>query len=410
MPDQKREVSLPQGQQPFVHPGVPNAAQDQAAAFAAARAARQSKSALPKTTTPVAGGQAPPIPHLAGAPQQPGMTMAQHAVAERQVAAQPVPGQQPTSVGFVQPAPAAMQAGPNIATASPAQLGILPADELPQAATEDPMFQHGTGSMFAASQPHLAQKYGVIRRGQHIPPQQLLQPKPGQQAQLRPETVRDLEELTNLQNRQVQSAQPTMPSSEGGAAAGNVGAPEEKPMTAEERAELRKSIEDLDNFDFDKLRQQAMVNPINNLEQRKIIEERLEPMDVGDMVTQGYVIQKVPIIPGKFFAEYKTTDGETDLAIKRLIMEESNSIEMSDRYFMDKFGIMSLAAALHKVNNKPLGDVVDSEGNFNDDLFLAKFRKVVKLPMPMLASLGTNAQWFDERVRQLFVAEKLGNG
>ena len=149
---------------------------------------------------------------------------------------------------------------------------------------------------------------------------------------------------------------------------------------------------------------------LNNSEQRDIIEGRLTEMDVGDLLTQGYITQKVTIIPGKFEIEFKALEGETDLALKRLIMEDSASVDVSDRYFLDKFGLMSLAAVLHKVNDKAFGDYMDEHGNFDDDKFRAKFKRVLKLPMPMLASLGANAMWFDVRVRKLFVAEKLGNG
>lgn len=397
------------GRMPFVHPGAPQRAVDQAAVFSAAKQARRSANPLPKTNTPVAGGPAPQIPHLAGAPQHDGMTMAQHAAAER---GQPVPGQvqpQPQG-GFVEPA----VVGQNQIPPGPAQLGILPTDELPKEASQDPEFISGTGSMFAASQPKLAMKYGVIRRGRHVPPQQLQ----GQQqpTQLRPETLNDLQELAALQKRQEQQAvgadasEPT----EMGEASGTVGttpvgagAPA---LSEEEKGELKEALSNLDDFDFDRWRQSQVRDILNNEEQRQIIEARLQPMSVEDLVVQGYCIQKVPIIPGRFWVEFKTLEGETDLALKRLIMEDSASVEVSERYYYDKFGLMSVTAVVHKINDRPYGDFVDAEGNFDDELFRKKFKKILKLPAPMLSSLGVNAFWFDMRVRQLFVAEKLGNG
>ena len=405
MTDSKKEVSLPQGApSPYIHPGAPQHAVDQAAVFEAAKNARRIANSPPKTDTPVAGGRPPPIPHLAGSPQHGGMTMAQHAMSERRVA--PEAALAPQSVGFVQPAERSV--GPNQVPSSPAQMGILPTDELPKEATEDPAFIKGTGSMFAASQPNLAMKYGVIRKGKHVAPQAIGQRT--QPSKLSAESIRDLEELQRLERNQG-GVVPEPPSSEMGMAAGSVGVPPaNKVLSEEDKSEIKEAVKSLDEFDFDRWRQSMMRDVINNEGQKSLIESRLTEMDVGDLVTQGYIIQRVPIIPGKFIVDFKTCDGEADLAIKRIIMEDSASVDVSDRYFLDKFGLMSLAAVIHKINDRPFGDFVNEHGDFDDDKFRAKFRKVVKLPMPMLASLGANALWFDVRVRKLFVAEKLGNG
>jgi hypothetical protein len=335
--------------------------------------------------------------------------MAQQAAAERTPHQQYGVPQQPQ--GFVEPpTPGSMGMGSNQAPPSPAQLGILPMDELPKEAQQDLNFIQGQGSMFAANQPQLALKYGIIRRGKHIPPQQLLEGSPTAtgQRRLSEKTVHDLEELAALQKRQERSVAPqeTVPS-EMGVAAGNVGVPA---LTDEDKRDIEKTVQNLDEFDFDRWRQSMMKDLLNNESQKKIVESRLSALDIGDLVTQGYLIQRVDIIPGKFWVHFKMLDGETDLALKRLIMEDSQSIEVSDRYFLDKFGLMSIAAVLHKVNDKPYEDFMDGNGDFDDEKFKRKFRRVLKLPMPMLASLGANALWFDIRVRKLFVAESLGNG
>jgi hypothetical protein len=102
--------------------------------------------------------------------------------------------------------------------------------------------------------------------------------------------------------------------------------------------------------------------------------------------------------------------GEEDLAVKRLIMSESRSVEVSDRYLLDKFALMALAVGLKEINGKPMGEHVGEEGSFDDDKFWKKFRRVLKLPLHMLASIGVHHFWFEARVRKLFVAEKVGNG
>jgi hypothetical protein len=226
--------------------------------------------------------------------------------------------------------------------------------------------------------------------------------------------VKDLETLQQLEAAQRDETPVEEQPSELGAAAGKVGNlpgdTSEKPLSPKERAELQKAVDGMDEFEFDSFRQSMMKDLLNNPGQRKLIEERLQPMDVGDLITQGFVLQKVPIIPGKFEVTFRSVDGETDLAIKRLIMEDSKSLEVSERYYLDKFSLMSMAALLYAINKKVFPDHLNAQGEFDDKLFRAKFRVVVKQPFHMLASIGVNAMWFEERVRKLFVMEKVGNG
>jgi len=404
---------MPNGapERPYVDERVPRGALTPAEAYAAGMAARKAGK-LPKVNTPVAGGPGPSIPRLDGVPSQPGMTMQQHA----QMARAAEQAQLPTPAeggSFVEPPPSA---SPVRKTAP--QLGLLPLDVLPEQAREDPEFREGHASMFAVNQPNLAMKYGVVRNGQVLTPQQLANPR-GESRKLRPETINDLKKIQELQkardNVPLPEGSPSEEISDAAKAAatvGNVpGDASEKPLTPGERKEVEKTLSRLDEFQFDAWRQAMMKDILNNPEQQKIIEERLETMDVGDMITNGFIIQRVPVLPNKFEVSFKTTDGETDLALKRLIMEDANTIgELTDRYYLDRFALMSVAASLYAINNKVFPEHRDAKGDFNDDLFRKKFNLVLKLPFHMLASIGLNAMWFEQRVRGLFKAEKLSNG
>jgi hypothetical protein len=302
-------------------------------------------------------------------------------------------------------------------SSSPSSLGILPGDTLPEQARSDPAFIEGHGSMFAAAQPNLASKYGVVRRGQLIPPQALRQ---GQPAQLRPETIRDLETLKELQAKTNVNGLPETDSEAeravddtvAGAAgrAGNVtGDTSNKPITDQEREKLNKTVEGMDEFDFDTFRQMMMKDLINNPKQKDVIEKKLSPLSIDDLIMHNRSTQKVPIVAG-FTPEFQSLTAEEDLALKRLIMQESKTVEVNDRYLLDKLSIMSIAVGLKNINGKPLGDHLDNDGNFDDAKFWLKFNRVMKLPLQMIASIGVNIFWFEQRVRKLFVAEKVGNG
>lgn len=360
---------LPAG--PYIAPGVKDPR-----ALAYGREIAERQKARP--------GSGVSIPLLSGEARA-GMTMADQAAA----------GHQPQPGSIFEPA----------SPTRPPQ-NLLPQDLLPEEATRDPAYREGGGARYATSQPALAYKYGVIRNGQRLAPQQLMTGKPG----LKPETVEGLKALGDFNRATDARVEAEAAAGSAGAAArlsSPSGDPDPKPA---EREEVEKALKQLDDFDFNKFREAMMKDIINNEDQRKIIEERLTPLQLDDLLVNNFVTQVVPIVPEKFEPEFQDMSGETDLALKRLIMEESKSLEINSRYFLDKFSLMSVVAGVRSINRNPLPDFRDREGNFDDKLFWAKFNRVMKFNFHMLASLGVNFFWFDIRVRKLFVADRLKNG
>jgi hypothetical protein len=421
------ETVLPNGGPVYVDPNIDPARLSGAAAYAAGIMAR--RGGLPKADMPLQQ-ERPPIPVLSGGPQPGagGQTMADFARAER--------GQGPRDPLMAQVFPQAQGASiieesapmPSPGRTAPAQrhtaasLGLAPADTLPDAARSDPSFQHGYGSEFASNQPHLAAKYGVVRNGQLIPPQRL----GGSlgRSTLSPQTVEDLARLKQLQE---QGTAPGLDESEeagrkvveggvGGSAArvgGVSSGPPVKPKeeTEESRNEvLKRAIDQMDAFEFNQWRQLTMRQILHSEEERAIIEGRLRPLDLGDLLKDGVIRQRVPIIPGKYEITLQSYDGQIELALKRLVMSEARSVDVGEQYLLDKHSFMSLAVGLHKINDKPYPDIFDKEGVFSDELFFKKFNQVMRLPIHMLASIGVNQMWFEMRVRKLYSASAVGNG
>jgi hypothetical protein len=294
------------------------------------------------------------------------------------------------------------------------QNGFFPTDMLPDAARQDPHYREGHGSMYAVNQPSLAHKYGVIRNGQMVPPQMLQTGRPA----LRRETVEGLKAVEDF-NRQRQAAESPIRGSEAGAEkAATEGTSGEVAKLADpsadptarpvEKDEVDKAINNMDDFDFDSFRDLVMKDILNNAEQKEIVESRLEPLDLSEIIDNGTVKQKIPIVPGKYEITLQSVTGDEELAMKRLIVVEKGKVEAPDRYLLDKFRMMMAALGLYAVNKRVLPDHRNKNGDFDEDAFWKKFNIVMKLPFHMLASIATHYYYFDIRVRSLFKAIKNG--
>lgn len=400
-PQQPEPTTAPVG--PYVDPRVAQKPLHPAAA------AYQQQLKARMSAEPRGGGPPPPIPRL-DQPHQDGMTMADQAAAARRAAEMTAPPVQGT---IFTPELAAER----IAGAMPMapQKGITNQDILPERARQDEAFREGHGSMYAVNQPNLAYKYGVIRNGKYVPPQELEQGRPG----LKSETVKSLEHVMEF-NKQRQAAErgdaAAEKAAEEGLAAGTAkianpsGEGDAKPVSDEQRSDVEKALRGMDEFDFNTFREIMMKDLVNNEEQRKIVEERLAPLDLSELLMNGRVQQRVPIIPNKYEPSFQSFTGEDELALRRLLMQERDGLKAPDRYLMDKFQLMTLALGIVRINQTVFPGHTNSKGEFDDDLFWQKFTKILKLPFHMLASMGVHYYWFDVRVRKLFVAERLKNG
>jgi hypothetical protein len=357
-------------ERPYVDPGVTDPEVLRYAAHAADR-----------YRAPVAGGPPIAVPRL-DTEAVPGLTMADQAALARGAGALPE---------------------------TPPPPALLPHDLLPDIARSDPEYREGAGSRYASAQPELARRYGVLRGGRHVPPAELDQPRPG----LRPETLAGLRSLAISQEdaraREAAQGDEARAAAERGpaAAAARVGEP---PAPARATAGVQAAVEKLDDFDLHTLKSMMMKDLLNNDEQRNVIEARLEPLSLDDLLVRGFVTQVVPIVPGKFEPELQSMSADEDLELKRLIVEQTKSLDVGDRYVLDLFSLMTVAAGLRAVNKKPLPDHRDADGKFDKEAFFRKFALVRRMNLHMLASIGINYFWFDVRVRRLFVAEALGNG
>jgi len=388
-------ASLPEGGGPVTSP--------RAAAYAA-------HVGVKKYVAPVGGVPSVPIPPL-DAPYTRGQTMAEQAQSGRA----PSGGApyQPGSIfaaaqganPFTQPGAAGRPPG--------AQTQILPTDLLPEEARRDPNFREGPGSMYAMSQPHLVNTYGVSRNGTPIPPAAF---RAGGRGGPSPETLEAVAKLnrdfannasTAAQRAEDADLEKEVAGGPVGAARAAAGAGRADPKLEKE---LKSRLESMDKLDLHRLQEMGVVDLLNNDEQKTLIEERCSPITLDEYVMNGFVRQRVPIVPGVFEVTFQSMALEDELTLKNLIAKEANALELSDRYLVDKYGYMGLAVGLHMIHSAgkdiPFPSHLNNEGTFDEQLFWKKFDRVLRLPFHLAASLAINFFWFEVRVRRLPRASK----
>lgn len=253
---------------------------------------------------------------------------------------------------------------------------------LPPEATKDPQFVPGVGSMYAANQPALRNRGGQQERTMT----------------LSEETVAGLEALKKFQDEAAKT--------------------QEKVAVAEgekDKAAIKdtgpavpfKDQPDLSGL-LEQIRaEQERLGDDRIAKLRKEIEARLVPMSVEKLIEEGEARQDVPIVRDKLIVTYRTLSGEEDLSIKR----ELYGVVGGDNYLVDLLGMMQMTAGLHAINGRPLPTHLDDKRRWNKDLFYAKLDIVKSYAIQMLAIIGLNFTWFDQRTRELFIdLEPLKNG
>lgn len=248
-----------------------------------------------------------------------------------------------------------------------------PFNTLPPEAINHPQFVQGMGSMIAANQPHVASDLN--------------------KASLSKETVEGLEALADFRKKaeatQRQEAEKA--------------AEDAKKVEDAIAAEGNRQIKELREFVGDETQWNLLFNPTR----KKEIENRLLPLDVTDLILRGEIKQTVPIIPTKLVLVLRTSSGEEDLGLKRMMFGETGG----DRYLIDRFALMNVAISVVSINGSELPSHTDANGKFSESNFLKKFELLMKYPMQLLADIGIQCAWFDERVKRLLInqTEELKN-
>jgi hypothetical protein len=183
-------------------------------------------------------------------------------------------------------------------------------------------------------------------------------------------------------------------------------AEEEASEKKAEKPEKLETEELLKLFDFDRRSEAEKI--YDNEERRKRIEERCEPMDLGDLIELNELRQRIPIVPGKFEVTFRSVTGYESQFIKKYLARDM-SIQ-SEAYYNEKISLCTLACAITALNNSPIVHHLDVNGEVDEEIFEKKLKLLLRKPIYILADMGVNYDWFDKRARQLTTRDHLGNG
>jgi hypothetical protein len=265
------------------------------------------------------------------------------------------------------------------ARSSAAAAKILTPEEQAALASEGKL-RAGVGSAYAANQPNVNQKDG---RQMQTPQnnQEFVNPPRPEGAGLRKETVDQLIGINEAAKAEAKENGDDVPLKK----------------AAEE-------IEDLtDGWITDEFGNRVR-SIVNNKARREAIEKRCSPMDIADLITTGEIRQRVPIVPGVFEPTYRSTGGNEDLFVKRLLSKATGS----EQYLFDLYALMNLATSLYAINNKIMpSHLHPSTGEPDEKAFEAKMAMISKMPLALLTDLSTNYVWFGRRVQKLLVIDDI---
>lgn len=258
-------------------------------------------------------------------------------------------------------------------TVRAAQRVLSPTEQ--QQLAEQGRFISGVGSAYAANQPnvHMSGQLPTDTEGNERPIDPRVAPRPPGSG-LRQDTIQHLEAV---------------------AAANSSNDTELNKIKEEIEAEE-------DSFEENEFGERVR-SLLSNKKRKDLIEARCPSISFEDLLMNGFVTQKVPIIPGKFEPVFRSLYGEENEEILRLM----GSIRGPNQYILDVLTLFNLTAGLYGIGTKVLPNHIDSKGDFNEEMFRAKHKVVRKMALPILADLSVNFRWFTKRVQKLTVIDEI---
>jgi hypothetical protein len=161
---------------------------------------------------------------------------------------------------------------------------------------------------------------------------------------------------------------------------------------------------------------------------RRAVENRCNPVDIGQYLMNGIITQMVPIIPAGdshkgLTVVYRTVSDAIEVFVDKALSEEASKIrtlrgddnksvdvEMSKREYQRRSSEWALAAYIHSYQGQKWPNPLKETGDVNEDAMHQRLANVRQIPSQLFAVVSTNLGWFLERVDKEINVAALGNG
>jgi len=161
-------------------------------------------------------------------------------------------------------------------------------------------------------------------------------------------------------------------------------------------------------FDFDSI--MRAQNPLMNDNRKKVIESRLEDMSLDDMIMKREIQQVIPIVPDRFVLTLRTFNQRELLWILSYLYEFPGS-PVHNEQLLNTFKLVLSVVA---INGKLLPDHRKNVGEMKEDVdrdqFTKKMFHIASFPVQMVADIGVQCNWFNDRINKLLTYENVKNG
>jgi hypothetical protein len=143
---------------------------------------------------------------------------------------------------------------------------------------------------------------------------------------------------------------------------------------------------------------------------RAVIEKRLDPLQIEDMVVNRELVQTIPIVPNKLLLTLRTFNQREHLFCLRYVYK----IGGSQLFVEELLNTCKLVCALFAVNNALLPEhrvnIGERNEEVDEDKFEDKMYHVASFPVQLLADFSVQMIWFNARVTRLLSLDNLKNG
>jgi hypothetical protein len=145
---------------------------------------------------------------------------------------------------------------------------------------------------------------------------------------------------------------------------------------------------------------------------RKEIESRLPKLDFHQLISRGETEQVVHVIPNEYWLRFRTISQQEHFFCLQFVYENPGSSEHSNLML----NTCRLVCGLLSVNDAALTDHRKAVGRgaryveVDKEAFINKFNTVCGYATIMLADMGIQFDWFNERIADFFSFERLKNG